>query len=104
MPNWQRRLDIMIPWQQAEEGTLPVHELAKIVSDRLLELQPFGIPYFDEDREQIADEFKTFYEDESEDKEWFDAIMSSLYDWADQTVEKTDSFFETKKVCWVKRS
>lgn len=104
MANWQRTLNLLPEWKQAENKEISVQEMAKVVSQRLAMVTPFDDYSIEEERRELIDEFTIISEINDGDDliENFDSVMDQLYDWADQKVGNSESFFDRKKVCWVK--
>lgn len=104
MANWQRTLRLQPEWGQAQDGEITLQQLAKVVAFRLRSLRPFGddvgrtILSFDDEREEIADNFEDIAGDDTATTDDFDDVMCALYDWADQHM---DDKWNGKKVCWI---
>jgi len=99
MSDWQRRLKLQPEWDQAGDGTIPIQELAKIISNRLSELAPFPEEQIEEERLDLAAEFKCLSVDSELTYKKFNHIMNALYDWADTSLDH--NLLGGRKVCWV---
>lgn len=93
MANWQRTLPLKDVWP-----TEDVHVIASAIADRLPKLKPLGDWHLDEERDDIADEFKSLADDPTAHADDFNCVLERLYDWADT---KLDGNWNGKKVCWV---
>jgi hypothetical protein len=97
MANWQNKLDIRDIWEQAQDDEITVQVLAKTIADRLEKINLCEDEGIHLQRDDLVDEFR-FFAEESDSKDEFDYIMSSLYDWGDTPL---DNEFNGKKVCWI---
>ena len=105
MAYWQRTLNLLPEWKQAQGGAISSQQMAGVISARLLGLRPFGGNDFgvDYEREEIAERFEDLSTDVDAHVEEFDDLMSELYDWADTLLDGTGGkVFGAKKACWVK--
>jgi hypothetical protein len=103
--NWQRTLNLTPQWEMATEEGITTSHLARVISERLAELEAFDLDNEDdinELRDDLVDDFKKFSEGGTDDQEEFNFLMAELYDWGDLQVGESTSFFNQKKVCWVK--
>lgn len=100
MTDWQRTLDIKDAWTKASEDEISSQELAKVITSKLRSMKPLNDMGIDDQREEIADWFEDFSDDEEASTDDFDCLMTELYDWAD--IKISGDFFNAKKVCWVK--
>lgn len=100
MAVWMRELNLLPEWSAAQDDEISPQEMAGVIAKRLRALHPFGDDMLNEQRDEIADEFEAFSEEESASVTWFDDIMGSLYDWADTKI--SGEFFDAKKACWVR--
>jgi len=99
MARWQRRLEIAEDWKAAQEKTISTQELAKRLSVKLTALRPItDDEYLEEQRLEMAENFKAFGEGSEGSVDEFDCMMSELYDWADTPL---DDQFGGNKLCWV---
>lgn len=98
MADWQRFVRLNPEWSQAKDGKIPMHELAESIAKKLRAVQRFGIPCIDGELEDIIDEFEYAAGDDTTTGDDIDYIMSSLYDWADQSLDLRPM---GRKVCWV---
>lgn len=99
MSKWQRTLDLKDAWKKADNREIPTGELAKVISERLLAIQPLGIRDIDDKLIILATEFKFLGDEEDLTFKKFDSIMTLLYDWGDISL---DDKFGGKRVCWIK--
>lgn len=99
MAKWQRELNLLPEWRDAQDGKITPQDMAKIISARLRTLAPFGTG-LDFDRDELADQFDDFARDVDAEADDFDQIMQDLYDWADTHI--SGDFFNAKKACWVR--
>ena len=104
MADWQRTLNLLPEWRQAQDGTISTSKMAGVISKRLLDLQPFSGDDFgiDYEREVMAEAFEDLSIDTTGGTTEFDALMSDLYDWADTRLDDGVGFWGAKKACWVK--
>ncbi|AKF13270.1 hypothetical protein PHIN3_3 [Sinorhizobium phage phiN3] len=93
MAKWLQTLDISEAWQATSDDDTKLPELVADVIAKLKALRPYKEEYIENGRQQVIDEFEMF--DPGDDLDGFDAVMSELYDWADQSTIGG-------KVCWVK--
>jgi hypothetical protein len=100
MADWKYELDLTPEYQQAHDGEIDIHTLARVVSERIAALQP-KIRYRGaaETLTSLAEDFADIA-DGCGDEEDFDYTMNELYDWADLSLD--NKAFNGKKLCWVK--
>jgi hypothetical protein len=100
MAQWQRHLRLQPEWSKAQEDEISVQELAGVIAERLLALQPFTgrDEWVESERIDLADEFAAISREASIDEEEFDGWMSQLYNWGDTAL---DSHWNGRKVCWI---
>lgn len=101
MADWQRTLYLQPEWDQASDDGIALGTLAGVIAKRLRALKPFDDEYLDGMRDDIADEFESLRDDPDADRDWFNAVMDNLYDWADMRLD--GDVLGGKKVCWVDR-
>lgn len=99
MANWQRTLNVVVEWKQAQAREITPQQLAKAIADRLEKLKSFNIEHIDTTRDDLVGAFESLADDESATFDDFDLVWRELYDWGDT---KLDSAFGGKKVCWIK--
>lgn len=99
MAKWQKSLKIATDWALAQSKEITTAELAKRIAVKLSALRPVeGDEDLEEERLELAANFKSMGEDETLTVDEFDDAMSALYDWADTPL---DDVFGGKKLCWV---
>ena len=99
MADWQRTLDIRTAWDQASDDKITTAALAKIVSERLSDLEPFADGSWEEiARLELVEQFEDLADVPDLTQEEFNWSWAELYDWADTPL---DDKFGGKKVCWV---
>lgn len=98
MAQWQRTLRLQPEWGRAQDGSVPVHELAGVIAARLKSLVPFKDERVEDARQDLIREFEQLSQDDDTDVEEFDHWMNELYDWGDQSL---DGKWNGKKVCWI---
>src|SRR5687768_8620018 len=100
MADWQRTLDIVDIWNQAQDEEITPQQLAAIIAKRLDKLQNFHDSVIDGIKSHLIEQFKLLSENEdTEDEDEFNILMNDLYNWADISL---DGKFGGKKVCWIK--
>ena len=107
MPTWKHTLDLSAHWEKANEDFAAVQALASAASAGLLAIpdlpedDPLGNNYLNEEKQEIADDFRDL--STTEDViliDEFDAVMTRLYDWGDTKL--SGQFFDAVKLCWIK--
>jgi hypothetical protein len=68
--------------------------MAKIISVRLEELEPYRSVHIETNRMSLIEDFTTLSEDASADVVNFNDLMNELYDWGDMWIG-------TWRVCWI---
>lgn len=97
MAKWQQKLDIKDIWQAADAGDLSRSDLCAEIARRLTAIEPMGDEEIDEEKDDIASDFKALSEiAPSEDDVNF--IYDRLCDWGDRPL---DNEWNGKKVCWI---
>jgi hypothetical protein len=92
-------LDLKAPWRRAADGIITISELSNVVINRLESLEQYTT---DPNLENIVEGFRKLRDKGFEASVMeFDALMKHLYDWTDEIVEDDESFFNTKKRCWI---
>lgn len=101
MAIWRHKINLSVAWKAFENNEISFDEL-KANTSRILKDYSKHIKEDDlrEELEDIAEEMS-----DTEDINEFDAVMVSLYDWGDQTVERRFGeigFARTPKLAWIK--
>lgn len=99
MADWQRTLNIVEEWEQAQEYEIAPQQLAIVIAERLNNLQNFNDSVIDGIKSYLVMQFQLFSENEDADENYFNELMRELYTWGDISL---DGKFGGKKVCWVK--
>ncbi len=102
MTKWIYRLSFKDLWEAKEKNEITLQELSKKVAERI-KSKSFYKTYEDE-LEPIVEEFEGLSEDGGlDDVVYFDSILSTLYDWADQDVHNSPNtpFHKRRKMCWI---
>lgn len=97
MPDWQNTLTLE-KFRSALEGSVPPYGAAREIAELLPNMKRGLTPSLVDERDEIADAFKSFADDASGDHEDFNTIMERLYKWADT---RLDDEWNGKKVCWI---
>lgn len=98
MAHWQRKIMLNPEWDQAYEGELTIAHLARSVAAKLKSLAPFNIDEFDEERDELVEEFEALAGDAGATTPEFDDAMRRLFDWGDRSLDRN---WNGKKVCWI---
>lgn len=98
MAKWFRELNLTPEWGRAQSGDITSEEMAGVISKRLSAMRQYEDAFIDEERLELADNFRDL--SEGEDVDDFNDIMDRLYDWGDAQI--SGEFFNAVKTCWVK--
>lgn len=86
MTKWKHTLRIGDIWESLDSKTMPIKDGAKAISKRLLLLR-IRDEIARDDQEMLCDELASI-----DDVEEFDAVLSNIYDWADDNRVWIDRF------------
>ena len=101
MANWKHSIDIHKEWQACEDGSLPIWELAKVLSAKLKKVEEAEntvMNTFDWELADIREELDAFAEEQISDRNAFDDIIVRVYDWADTALSNR---WPPDKMCWI---
>lgn len=104
MTKWVHRLPLKDLWEAKKKDEITLQELSKKVAERIKSASFYK--KYEDDLEPIVDEFEGLSEDDQAEVQYFDSILSNLYDWADQELGNLPStpFHARKKMCWIETS
>ena len=108
MANWIKKIDIQTEMESTRSGNSNVKELVASIISKLKSIkyskkdsEDFG--NLNEELESLIFEFQDFHDSsDCENVEEFDYLLDALYDFGDQTIDISKSFYDQKKALWIK--
>lgn len=103
MTNWTHNLELKDLHNKHESGEMGISQVASTVAIRLKALIATNTPPISEDLKEEAEELAERFENEIDDVEDYDNVLSDLYDWADTELpcKPGTPFTMEQKLCWV---
>ena len=108
MAHWVKKIDLKDVWNKAENEEISILELTKVIVERISVIHyskkdSESFEKLNQDLEEIIGWFEDLIEDENEDADEFDSVLSELYDFGDRTISNNKPFHDADKALWINK-